>query len=71
MTDNQTTKPRGRRKVREGFVTSDKMDKTVVVEVDGAVHLLVRTYWDDMDRQNAFTLQGDRILRYPTMAFYL
>jgi hypothetical protein len=44
---------------------------TVVVEVDGAVHLLVRTYWDDMDRQNAFTLQGDRVLRYPTVAFYL
>ncbi len=43
----------------------------VVVEVDGAVHLLVRTYWDDMDRQNAFTLQGDRVLRYPTVAFYL
>jgi len=30
-------KPRGRRKVREGFVTSDKMNKTVVVEVEDRV----------------------------------
>jgi small subunit ribosomal protein S17 len=37
MTENQTTKPRGRRKVREGFVTSDKMNKTVVVEVEDRV----------------------------------
>jgi small subunit ribosomal protein S17 len=36
VTENQT-KPRGRRKVREGFVTSDKMNKTVVVEVEDRV----------------------------------
>jgi small subunit ribosomal protein S17 len=36
MTDNET-KPRGRRKVREGMVTSDKMNKTVVVEVEDRV----------------------------------
>lgn len=29
----QTSETRNRRKVREGVVTSDKMDKTVVVEV--------------------------------------
>ncbi len=35
MTDNQTTMAHvGRRKVREGLVVSDKMDKTVVVSVD-------------------------------------
>ncbi|MQA06295.1 MAG: 30S ribosomal protein S17 [Streptosporangiales bacterium] len=28
-----TTEERGRRKVREGYVVSDKMDKTVVVSV--------------------------------------
>ena len=28
---------RGRRKVREGYVVSDKMDKTVVVEVEDRV----------------------------------
>jgi small subunit ribosomal protein S17 len=38
MTENTATaKPRGRRKVREGFVVSDKMDKTVVVEVEDRV----------------------------------
>ena len=36
MTEKQA-KPRGRRKVREGFVTSDKMNKTVVVEVEDRV----------------------------------
>ena len=35
MTENQTqTAPRNYRKTREGYVVSDKMDKTVVVEVD-------------------------------------
>ena len=32
-----TTQTRGRRKVREGLVVSDKMDKTVVVEVEDRV----------------------------------
>jgi len=29
--------PRGRRKVREGIVVSDKMDKTVVVQIEDRV----------------------------------
>ncbi len=33
-TSEQTTKERGERKVREGLVVSDKMDKTVVVAVE-------------------------------------
>jgi small subunit ribosomal protein S17 len=38
MTDNQTATPvRNRRKVREGIVVSDKMDKTVVVVVEDRV----------------------------------
>jgi len=32
-----TTEQRGRRKVREGLVVSDKMDKTVVVAVEDRV----------------------------------
>jgi len=31
------TEERGRRKVREGLVVSDKMDKTIVVEVEDRV----------------------------------
>jgi small subunit ribosomal protein S17 len=34
---NVTTDERGRRKVREGLVVSDKMDKTVVVTVEDRV----------------------------------
>jgi small subunit ribosomal protein S17 len=37
VTEQDTTtasKPRGNRKIRTGFVVSDKMDKTVVVEVE-------------------------------------
>jgi len=32
-----TAKPRGERKVREGLVVSDKMDKTIVVELEDRV----------------------------------
>jgi small subunit ribosomal protein S17 len=39
MTDNpvEDVKPRGKRKVREGIVVSDKMDKTVVVRIEDRV----------------------------------
>src|SRR4051812_4701411 len=36
-TDEATTADRGRRKVRTGYVVSDKMDKTVVVAVEARV----------------------------------
>jgi small subunit ribosomal protein S17 len=37
MTENTTAPARNRRKVREGIVVSDKMDKTVVVVVEDRV----------------------------------
>ena len=37
MSETGTTPERNRRKVREGYVVSDKMDKTVVVEVEDRV----------------------------------
>ena len=37
MSDESTTPVRATRKVREGLVVSDKMDKTVVVEVEDRV----------------------------------
>ncbi|HEV8526784.1 MAG TPA: 30S ribosomal protein S17 [Actinomycetes bacterium] len=37
MTETSTTASRGFRKVREGLVVSDKMDKTVVVVVEDRV----------------------------------
>ena len=37
MSEQTTTEDRSRRKVREGLVVSDKMDKTVVVSVEDRV----------------------------------
>ena len=37
MSEQNTTQERNRRKVREGLVVSDKMDKTVVVAVEDRV----------------------------------
>jgi small subunit ribosomal protein S17 len=59
---------RNRRKVREGYVVSDKMDKTVVVEVEDRVKhplygkVLRRTSkLKAHDEQNACGI-GDRVL---------
>ena len=37
MSEPTTQKPRGERKVREGLVVSDKMDKTIVVSLEDRV----------------------------------
>ena len=37
MSENTSAAPRAQRKVRDGLVVSDKMDKTVVVEVEDRV----------------------------------
>jgi small subunit ribosomal protein S17 len=66
-TATETTDERGRRKVREGYVVSDKMDKTVVVEVEdrvkhalyGKVHRRTRKL-KVHDEQNACGI-GDRV----------
>jgi small subunit ribosomal protein S17 len=63
---------RGRRKVREGYVVSDKMDKTVVVAVEDRVkHPLYGKVMRRVsklkahDEQNACGL-GDRVLLMET-----
>jgi hypothetical protein len=43
----------------------------VRVEVDGALHLLVETYWDDMNRSNEMTVDGEIVLRFPAIALRL
>jgi small subunit ribosomal protein S17 len=67
MSDDSTTTPRANRKVREGLVVSDKMDKTVVVEVEDRVKhalygkVLRRTRKLKVhDEQNACGI-GDRV----------
>ncbi len=71
MSEN-TTAPRAQRKVRDGLVVSDKMDKTVVVEVEDRVkHALYgkvirRTRKLKVhDEQNAAGI-GDRVLLMET-----
>ena len=70
--ENSTAAPRAQRKVREGLVVSDKMDKTVVVEVEDRVKhalygkVLRRTRKLKVhDEQNACGM-GDRVLLMET-----
>jgi small subunit ribosomal protein S17 len=72
MSENSTAAPRAQRKVREGLVVSDKMDKTVVVEVEDRVKhalygkVLRRTRKLKVhDEQNACGI-GDRVLLMET-----
>jgi small subunit ribosomal protein S17 len=72
MSDESTTPVRATRKVREGLVVSDKMDKTVVVEVEDRVKhalygkVLRRTRKLKVhDEQNACGF-GDRVLLMET-----
>jgi small subunit ribosomal protein S17 len=66
------TTPRGRRKVREGLVTSDKMDKTVVVEVEDRVKhplygkVMRRTSKLKAHDENNSAGIGDRVLLMET-----
>ncbi|WP_433529943.1 30S ribosomal protein S17 [Micromonospora sp. CA-263727] len=68
MSENTSTATRGRRKVREGLVVSDKMEKTVVVEVEDRVKhalygkIMRRTSKLKVhDEQNSAGI-GDRVL---------
>ncbi len=39
----------------------------LVVEVDGAIHLSPRHWWNDQLRQNELVIAGDLVLRYPSV----
>jgi hypothetical protein len=41
--------------------------KRVVVEVDGALHLVPRRWWDDQLRQNELVISGSLVLRFPSV----
>lgn len=41
--------------------------RLVVAEVDGALHLDQRRWWDDQDRQNQIVLGGALVLRFPSV----
>lgn len=42
-------------------------DRLVAAEVDGALHLAVRRWWDDQLRQNELSLSGALVLRFPSI----
>ena len=72
MSEPEVAAVRGRRKIREGFVVSDKMNKTVVVAVEDQVKhplygkVLHRTSkLQAHDEQNACGI-GDRVLLMET-----
>jgi len=72
MSENNVTAARAQRKVREGMVVSDKMNKTVVVEVEDRVKhplygkVMRRTSkLKAHDEQNACGV-GDRVLLMET-----
>lgn len=44
---------------------------SVLVEVDGALHLLAMSYWADMDRGNELVIARERVLRFPSIALHL
>jgi hypothetical protein len=56
----------GRRRYVDAQFTS-RSGKRVVVEVDGALHLAPRRWWDDQLRQNEFVISGDLVLRFPSV----
>ena len=72
MSEETTAPVRGRRKVREGLVVSDKMDKTVVVVVEDRVkHPLYGKVMRHTSRLKAHDEQnscgvGDRVLLMET-----
>jgi hypothetical protein len=42
----------------------------VRVEIDGALHLVVETYWDDMQRSNDLAIGREVALRFPSYVIY-
>lgn len=57
--------PSGRRRYLDAeWLRAD--GSRLVVEVDGALHLVARRWWDDQLRQNELALAGSLVLRFPS-----
>lgn len=61
----------GRRRYVDARVTSSETGRSVLVEVDGALHLVASSYWDDMVRGNELLIGGGPVLRFPSVALHL
>ena len=58
--------PGGRRRYLDAEWTRAD-GRRVVVEVDGALHLSPRRWWDDQLRQNELVIADDIVLRFPSV----
>jgi very-short-patch-repair endonuclease len=56
--------PDGRRRWLDAVWESARL----IVEIDGRHHMEAMQYWADMSRDNYFTLDGYRVLRFPAFA---
>lgn len=57
----------GRRRYVDARVSAPG-GRSVLVEIDGALHLVVASYWADMARGNELVISGGRVLRFPSIA---
>ena len=60
----------GRRRYVDARVCAPN-GRSVLVEVDGALHLIASTYWQDMLRLNEILIGGEPVLRFPSIALHL
>ena len=59
----------GRRRYLDAEFTR-RDGRRIAVEIDGAAHLIVATYWHDMRRLNDLVIDGRRVLRFPSAAIH-
>jgi hypothetical protein len=59
----------GRRRYLDATFTR-RDGKKVRVEIDGALHLVVATYWSDMSRGNDLVIGNETVLRFPSFVIH-
>jgi very-short-patch-repair endonuclease len=57
--------PSGRRRYLDVEFRT-RSGRRLVVEVDGALHLAVRSWWSDQFRQNEVVISDSPVLRFPS-----
>lgn len=60
---------RGRRRYLDATLVGPR-GRVVRVEIDGALHLVVQTYWADMYRGNDLSIDKETALRFPSFVIY-